>query len=229
MRKLCILLLFSCSVAQAGVVVGGTRFVISEKKKSVSVSVYNRSVIAYLVNSKVTRGDIWSGNENAQTSDVAFTITPPLFSLAAGRENTLRIVQTDDNLPSDRESLYTVSIAAIPSGAAEPDKVQLAVRSNLKLFYRPSGLKGSPEEAYRQLVWRHTASGLIVENKTPYYVTLFNLKVNGKAIDDAGVVAPFSQRQSNWCTDKVTCQLVWQSINDYGRVMPVATKNINIK
>lgn len=223
MRNLVFLLLIFSCVVQAGVVIGGTRFIFAENKKSLSVTVKNRSPETWLISSKISAGNSWPGNENAISRDIPFAVTPPLFALHGERENSLRLVQTGDNLPNDRESLFTLSIAAIPSGKTQADSVQMAVRSSLKLFYRPSGLPGDPEQAYKALVWQQTAGGLRVENKTPYYVTLFQLRVNGKTIDNPGVVAPFSTRQTDWCKGNARCPLFWQSINDYGRVMPVVT------
>lgn len=59
-------------------------------------------------------------------------------------------------LPADRESLFTLSIAAIPSGKPEANRVQMAFRSALKLLYRPEGLAGNPQQAYRHLIWSLT-------------------------------------------------------------------------
>ena len=96
----------------------------------------------------------------------------------------------------------------------------MAFRSALKLLYRPVGLTGDPQQAYRQLVWTLTADGLTVRNPGPYYVTLFLTRANGESINAAGVVAPFSTRRTSWCRQAKTCAVRWQSINDAGGVMP---------
>ncbi len=85
----------------------------------------------------------------------------------------MRVVYTGGPLPADRESLFTLSIAAIPSGKPEANRVQMAFRSALKLLYRPEGLAGNPQQAYRHLIWSLTPDGATVRNPTPYYVTLF--------------------------------------------------------
>lgn len=220
------LLLFS-SLAQAGVVIGGTRFVYGEKQQSISVSVRNKSTAPYLLNTKILPGGTWSGADKSAVSRAPFIATPPLFSLPGGRENSIRIIRTGGDLPSDRESLFTLSIAAIPSGKGGPDTVQMAIRSGLKLFYRPAGLKGNPEKAYTQLKWSRTGHQVTVENPTPYYVTLFQLSADGHAVSDAGMVSPFARRTESWCGDSAVCQLRWQSINDYGRVMPVVSLSVS--
>lgn len=93
----------------------------------------------------------------------------------------MRVVYTGAPLPADRESLFTLSIAAIPSGKPEANRVQMAFRSALKLLYRPDGLAGNPQQAYRHLIWSLTPDGATVRNPTPYYVTLFLLRANERA------------------------------------------------
>lgn len=223
---LLLLMLFS-SLVQAGVVIGGTRFIYAQKSQGLSVSVFNRSDESWLVNTKVTRGGSWPGADTPSAVEAPFIATPPLFLLNGGRDNKIRIIRAGGDMPQDRESLFTLSIAAIPSGKAAPNSLQMAIRSGMKLFYRPEGLKGNPEKAYTQLKWSHKGQQLTVMNPTPYFVTLFQLNVNGHSLDDAGMVAPFSLRSENWCGDESNCQLRWQSINDYGRVMPPVSLTLN--
>ena len=212
---------------QAGVVIGGTRFVFREQNNALNVSLRNNSEMTWLVNTRITRGGDWPGSAAPVSGETAsFIATPPLFALKGGRENKLRIVRTGGDLPADRESLFTLSIAAIPSGKPEADSVQVAVRSRLKLFWRPEGLKGAPEKAYQQLRWQMSSSGLSVTNQTPFYVTVFHLNAGGVSVENAGMVAPFSTRQTSWCRGQQACLLHWQSIDDYGRVMPAVSLRV---
>lgn len=220
------LLLLMVLPVRAGVVIGGTRFVFGEKQNALPLSLRNTSEFPWLVNIRVLSGGDWPGSPSAATPGAPLMATPPLFTLKPRGENNVRLVRTGGHLPADRESLFTLSVASIPSGRPGPDSVQLAVRSRLKLFWRPAGLKGAPEDAYRQLRWQMTPSGLTVSNPTPYYVTVFNLNTGGQAVDNAGMVAPFSTRHTAWCQGRAACTLRWQSINDYGRVMPVMVTGV---
>ena len=213
-------------VAQAGVVIGGTRFIYHAQMPTLSVPVSNTSSESWLIDSHIQSAQRWPGAAIAAGNRPPFIITPPLFRLAAEQENTLRVTWTGDALPSDRESLFTLSIAAIPSGKPGDHHVQMAFRSALKLIYRPAGLAGNPQQAYRGLRWTLTPEGLSVQNPGPYYVTLFSLKANGRPIDTAGVVAPFSTRKTDWCQRAPRCEVRWQSINDYGRVLPPIAANV---
>lgn len=207
--------------ATAGVVIGGTRFIYSAGTPSLSIPLHNTSASAWLISSHILSASRWAGAENETASASSWVITPPLFTLASGQENTLRVIHNGSPLPENRESLLTLSIAAIPSGKVNGNSVQMAYRSAMKLIYRPLGLTGDPQHAYQQLQWALNPDGLTVRNPTPYYVTLFMLHTNEQSIDSAGVVAPFSHRQTRWCAQASTCHLRWQSINDYGRVMPI--------
>lgn len=128
--------LLPISWAQAGVVIGGTRFIYHAGAPALSVPVSNHSDAFWLIDTHILPGGRWPGTKSAGNF-TPFVVTPPLFMLSARQENTLRVVYTGEPLPADRESLFTLSIAAIPSGKPEANRVQMAFRSALKLLYRP--------------------------------------------------------------------------------------------
>lgn len=207
----------TCWYAQAGVVVEGTRFIFNADKTSITFTVNNTSQQRFLLLSKVLDA------QGQASSQVPFMTTPPLFPLAAGRSNMIRIIRTGGDLPDDRESLFWLSVASIPQtqGKPSPNSLQVAIRSRMKLFYRPVGLKGREEDAYRQLEWQRDGAQVWVSNPTPYYVTLFHLQLNGRPVNNAGMVAPFTRVTTSGCPATGRCLAQWQTINDYGRVMPV--------
>ncbi len=84
------------------------------------------------------------------------------------------------------------------------------------LWQSAAGLPASDHDS------ENTHVGATVRNPTPYYVTLFFITLTGAPEVNAGVVAPFATRQTDWCRHTVRCTVRWQSINDYGRVMPAA-------
>lgn len=218
--------LFSSQVF-AGIIIGGTRFVFGENQHSINVAIQNKSKNVYLINARTETGGDWIGSNISSSKESPFIVTPPLFTLKPNGENTLRIIRTPGEMPKDKESLFTLDIAAIPSGKSEPNSVQIAVRTKLKLFYRPANLKGNPQKAYTQLQWRREGDNVFIKNVSPYYVTLFQLSANGVPIDNAGMVPPEGTRIVNWCHGSDTCQLRWQTINDYGRIMPAVSLAID--
>lgn len=208
----------------AGLMVGGTRFIFNEKNENgLSVLVRNTEDTQFLIQSKVLP-DNTPGNQknNGEASKIStpFVATPPLLQLRGKKENYIRILRTDGILPSDRESLFQLSVASIPSGMPDDSDVQVALRSRYKLIYRPSGLKGDSNQAYQQLRWQRHGALVTVENPTPYYVTLFQMVINGKLQPAKGVVAPFGSRTESWCPKSGGCSLKWQSLGDMGAPTP---------
>ncbi|WP_404995629.1 fimbrial biogenesis chaperone, partial [Enterobacter bugandensis] len=63
-------------------------------------------------------------------------------------------------------------------------------KTRLKIFYRPAGLEGQAETAYHHLSVARSGNRLTVSNPTPYYITLFTLKVDGQEIKEADMVPP---------------------------------------
>ncbi|EKB6077682.1 hypothetical protein AAIA46_002266 [Escherichia coli] len=63
-------------------------------------------------------------------------------------------------------------------------------------------------------------------NPTPYYINLIQLSVNGKALSNAGVVPPKSQRQTSWCQAIAPCHVAWRAINDYGGLSAKKEQNL---
>lgn len=204
----------------AGVMIGGTRFIYHEEnEKGLSFLVRNTDQTPYLIQTRVQPDDTL-GNEKLQGATAPeashFVATPPLLPLRKKQENYIRIIRSGGQLPDDRESLFQLSVAIIPTGKPETNDVQVALRSRYKFIYRPSGLKGSSPEASQQLRWHKNGAAVTMENPTPYYVTLFQVSVNGKTLPAEGVVPPFSSRTESWCPLKGTCRVNWQSLDDSG-------------
>lgn len=206
-------LLFTAHVAQAGVIVGGTRLIYNGNKKESSLSVSNPDKRAYLVQSWVESS---GGAEKAP-----FIVTPPLFRLDAGQENLLRVVQVGANLPTDKESLFWINIKAIPSAesaekASNQNTLQIAINTRMKLIYRPDGVKGVPEEMADKLTWRRTGNELQVTNPTPFYMNFQKVKVAGKDVKEATFVAPDTTTHFALPTGVSAGSVSWTVINDFG-------------
>lgn len=217
-------LLLVAGEIHAGIVVGGTRFVFPAGKESISILLTNTSQEPWLVNSKINSPTHWAGGINSPVQ-VPVLVTPPLFLLQPGTAGTLRLLKMDSgNLPTDRETLYELNIASVPSGKVENQSVKVAMRSVFKLFWRPAGLTGDPLESYQQLGLTLTSKGVQLRNPTPYYINLVQVTVNGKTVSDAGVVAPKSERQTTWCKAMKQCQLTWRAINDFGGMSAIKTQ-----
>jgi P pilus assembly chaperone PapD len=187
--------------ASASVVVGGTRVVFPAANGEVTVRLNNVGSAPALVEAWIDSGDPASTPETAK---VPFLITPPLARMNAGRGQSLRIVYTGQPLPTDRESLFWLNVLEIPpkpvaKPGEEQNTLQFAVRSRLKLFFRPADLPGDALDAAKQITWSVAADGagyaLTAHNPTPYYITFSQLSLNVGQVPDlvaGGMVAPMS-------------------------------------
>jgi P pilus assembly chaperone PapD len=195
-------LLLSClsaPIAHANVVIAGTRVVFPAEDGEVTVRLTNNNIHPALVEAWIDSGDEHSTPDKVNTP---FLITPPLFRMEAHKDQSLRIIATPAPLPSDRESLFWLNVLEIPpkpSGMEMQGKntLQFAIRSRLKLFYRPAHLPGDVLKAPELVTWKAVANGsdyaLEVRNPTVYHITFvqLSLDVDGKHYTtDSGMVDP---------------------------------------
>lgn len=139
-------IMFISTAAISGVEIGGTRLIYNGNTSQAAISVKNPDNKPYLIQSWVSK------SENGDESGSEFTTTPPLFKLNPNAQNSVRVMLAENNLPTDRESVYWLNIKAIPSSSPNAkNELLIAVKSKMKLFYRPAGLKGDPSLAYQQL------------------------------------------------------------------------------
>ena len=222
--------------AAAGVVLGGTRVIVRENQRETSLPVQNTSNAPFVVQSWVDEGE--------GKNKTPFVVTPPLQRLDPGKENILRILRVPGALPTDREALFWLNVKEIPEKSKEENVLQIAVRTRIKLFYRPASLTGSAIDARTQLQWAVGAAEkggavLKVGNPTPYHITLSSMKVNGGQQEiSPQMVAPFGEIALPLTAVKSPqeVQFNFTTINDYGSEtqeetvrVPVADKPVAVK
>lgn len=214
-------LLVSVTPAQAGVVVGGTRLIYDGNKKEASLSVSNPDSQPYLVQS-------WTETVSGGAEKAPFVVTPPLFRLGDGQTNVLRIVRAGGNLPSDKESLYWLNIKAIPSAEKDlhQNTLQIAVKTRIKLIYRPQGLKSVPEELTDQLRWQRSGNLLQVNNPTPFYMNFMEIRVGGNKLKDVTYVAPGATARFALPAGVNSDKVSWKIISDYGGIGAEHSKSL---
>ena len=154
------------TTANAGVIIGGTRLIFDGAKKEASISINNPDSTPYLIQSWVELG------ENSKEK-VSFIVTPPLFRLDGGHENTLRIIYTGEKkLPDNRESVFWLNVKSIPSMTrSDENRLLIAVKTRMKIFYRPAALASEKSgEAWTKLKFETRGEHLVINNPTPFYV-----------------------------------------------------------
>lgn len=219
------LTLFTQGCFAGGVALSNTRVIYNGDKKEASLTVNNKSANEeFLIQSWI---DDINGNKKTP-----FIITPPLFKLNPTKNNVLRIVKTTDNLPQDRESVYWINVKSIPAksdNASDRNVLQIAVRTRLKLFYRPAGLKGNSMDAWGQLRFSKVGNGqLKVENPSVFNLTFNELYANGAEIEKAGMVPSKGELVIPLPVKNATVNEVKYSIiNDFGTAGDMLTQRVN--
>lgn len=84
------------NVAQAGVIIGGTRVIYDGAKRETSLNISNPDSSPYLIQTWI---------EGNGANKAPFVMTPPLYRLDAGQKNALRIMRVGV-LDETKESMY---------------------------------------------------------------------------------------------------------------------------
>ncbi|OAT23950.1 putative fimbrial chaperone protein [Buttiauxella gaviniae ATCC 51604] len=207
------------SAANAGVVIGGTRVIYDGGKKEASLSVNNPDSVPYLIQS-------WIDTQSGGAEKVPFIITPPLFRLDHGQQNILRVVRAG-NLPDNKESMFWLSIKSIPSAPKAENSLQVAVKTRIKLIYRPEALKKEvPEQLAGQLTWQKVGNQVQVTNPTNYYMNFNQITVGGKAVPEVTFVAPGGTARFNLPAGVSSGPLSFKIIGDFGGIGEVHNASI---
>lgn len=181
-----------CAPARADVVINTTRVIYHAKEREVTVKLNNdEKTQPRLVQAWIDDGHV---DKTPDQMQVPFQLTPPVFRLDAGKSQALRTVYTHESyqgkpLPTDKESLFWLNVLSVPpkpANAEGQNTLQFAVRTRIKLFFRPNGLAGQPGQATSQLTWRPVSEGgrqaLEAHNPSGYHISFSKvaLMVDGK-------------------------------------------------
>ncbi|WP_336665673.1 molecular chaperone [Enterobacter mori] len=195
--------------ANAGVIIGGTRVIFEGAKKETTINITNPDSTPYLIQS-------WIDMQDGVSGKAPFIITPPLYRLDGGQKNLERIVMTG-SLPQAQESLFWLNIKAIPSASKQMNALQIAVKTRIKLIYRPEGLRAStPEEQANKLTWQQSGNAIQVNNPTPYVINFNEITLGGRKLDDVTYVLPGASARFLLPEGVSGHSLTFKVINDYG-------------
>jgi len=218
------------SFSQASVVITGTRVIYPGDAREKTVQLTNKDSFPNVVQAWI---DIDDPASTPDTSKAPFLVNPAVSRLAPGNGQTLRIIYTGSGLPQDRESLFHLNVLQIPprnAAKAEQNQMLLMLRNRLKLFYRPAGIAGSPEQLSEKLRFSLVQSSgnwqVKVENPTGYHASFggATLSVGERQWKLAPSMVP-PLGEARWQAEKPsalpagTAKLSALLINDYGARM----------
>ncbi|KVN43183.1 fimbrial protein [Burkholderia territorii] len=170
----------SCALAAAGVLLAGTahaaivpdrtRVIFNEGEQAAIVTITNKSTTyPYLVQS-------WLEDTKGNRVTTPLMVVPPLQRVEANERNVLRIAKLPGTaLPADRESVFYLNIREVPPKSDTPNTLQIALHTQMKLFYRPKAVQPARDEDWTlPMTLRVDAAAhkLVFDNPTPYHVTV---------------------------------------------------------
>ncbi|MGB7802476.1 fimbrial biogenesis chaperone [Buttiauxella sp.] len=214
--RLLFLWLWLALPAHAVVNLSATRVVFDKGAATQSITLANSADYPVMVQAWIDDGD---PQGIPQTAESPFVVLPPVFRLAPLEQRSLRLLTSGKGLPADRESLFWLNIYEIPPNqpVAQSEKILLAFRTQLKVFWRPAGVGKLTQEAGKQLRFTRSSEGLTVSNPSPWNISL--AQVNMAGYSATGItLKPFSQ-QPLFTFNKVDLQdgvVKFVIINDEG-------------
>lgn len=204
--------------AQAAIALDRTRVIFDGGQKSVSLNVSNQNKqLPYLAQG-------WIEDEQGNKIQSPLTVLPPVQRIEPGKPSQVKIqaLPAAKLLAQDKETLYYFNLREIPPKSSKANTLQIALQTRIKLFYRPAGITidtnaPPPQE---QLTLTKQGDKYLVNNPTPYYVTLVDAsnKKDGPGIKsfEPMMVPPKSNLPLTVSAAAVGNSPVLTYVNDYG-------------
>ncbi|MGB9089275.1 MAG: molecular chaperone [Pseudomonas farsensis] len=217
--------------AHAALTIDSTRVVHPSNKRSSSLVVANPS-------KSVFAAQVWVNTAADDTTTAVPMLTAPnLFRLEPGGEQVVQINVLPNELPNDRESLFYFNVQELPERNPEARNVlNIALRTRIKVFYRPTQLKELPQSRLGDLEWSvQRLDGkprLVVDNPSPFHFTFGRLEVNGIALDPKEMAIPLGRQHYPLpapLTDSKKIDVTFNIINDHGGVTPALTRTALVR
>lgn len=214
--KLCVTLalLMGSNTALATLSADQTRYIFTGNKDSLNITVTNND------KERTFGGQAWVDNIIEKDTRPTFVVTPSFFKVKAQGKQTMRVIAASDHLPQDKESVYWLNIQDIPP-AMKGSGIAVALRTKIKLFYRPESLLEGRKGAEQGITQQSRPDGKVVlVNTTPYIYAIGGLvgkdgkkiNVNSEDANKLLMFMPGDEVQVNGKVEKV------ESVNDYGEL-----------
>lgn len=227
LAKSFLFLLCVTSTAMSSVTITGTRIIFPGNSKDEVVRLNNKdksspALVQVWVDDGVKVNDI-------NNKDIPFVVTPPVSRIEPLKGQSIRLIYNGMALPQDKESIFYFNMLEIPPEGKDdaPQRLDIAFKTRIKLFYRPAGLmkSGSVNEEDKLVIEQvnnaQKGTGIKVTNPTAYYFTFSEMNVNmsGKSVElNADMVAPgtsgefYAGKPQSGSVSEINYTL----LNDYG-------------
>lgn len=155
--------------ANASLSTDQTRYIFPGDRESLTITVKNND------KERTFGGQAWVDNIVEKDTRPTFVVTPSFFKVKANGQQTLRVIKASDHLPQDKESVYWLNLQDIPP-ALKGSGLAIALRTKLKLFYRPAALVAGRKGAEEGISLQTRPDGkTLLVNTTPYIYAIGGL------------------------------------------------------
>jgi len=180
----------------AAVVIEGTRIVYDEGQREVNVKLVN------VDEQKSTLVQLWVDDDNIEatpnSSAVPFLLNPPLAKIGAGKKQQVRLIYIGENENYAQEKLFWFNVLEVPPKSTDPASLSFAVRTRIKLFYRPKSMARVAPNAAESTVWRWTSTQepfeIEAHNTSKFHLSMPTVRLEGAAsnieISNSRMIAP---------------------------------------
>lgn len=191
-------------ISYAGILASSTRVIYNETAVEKSLLLVNTNEYPVLT-------QLWvdDGKSNTEFKNSPFVVLPAVFKLAPNEIKGVRILHNGLNLPKDRESMYWLNLYEIPAikkESLEKDYLNLAMNTQMKIFFRPKSLKNIDihdlqKKIEYKLINAENNYRLELHNPTPYYLNITSLKIKNNFSNsnlnnqNDNTIQPFSKNE----------------------------------
>ncbi len=209
-----------CSQALAAIALDRTRVIFNGDEKTISLNIKNENKeLPYLAQG-------WIEDVSGNKIESPLAVLPPVQRVEPSESSQVKIQSLPDvtKLPQDRESVFYFNLREIPPRSTEPNVLQIALQTRIKLFYRPKALYATRTELsnpwQEQITLTRKGDTYEVNNPTAYFVTIVDAssKVGGETTSkfEPVMVSPKSSSTIKGSASAMGAAPVLTYINDYG-------------
>ncbi|MEX6247364.1 molecular chaperone [Providencia hangzhouensis] len=190
-------------------------FVYEENKREIDIPIFNSDKEKpFLIQSWVLP---FGGEGKAP-----FIAIPPLFRIEPDTNGSARISYIGEPIGSNTEQIYLLNIKSIPpKNNSIENELQIIINSQFKLFLRSKDIE--PFDV-KKIFLVEKPDGIMIDNQTPYHLSIKNILDNGRVIDGAILIYPFKNDYIIKKKINNGDSIVVQFINDYGAIIEKKTK-----
>lgn len=187
----------------AGIMADSSRIIYNEGMDQKSVILANTNTYSIFAQTWVDDGEGDPDFKNAP-----FVVVPPVFTLKSEEIKGINIIYNDIALPKDRESVFWLNLYEIPAVSRDSlnkDYLNLAMNTQIKIFYRPKVLnKFDLNNVQKELKfsWVENSQELLLqaENSSPYYINIIGIYLSNHGSHSKlnneieNMISPFSKK-----------------------------------